>query len=66
VAGNSDLFDKVLPMTPPGVVRSALRALDRGHAICVPGAHNLVLAQGPRLVPRSAMRRIIAPIFTSR
>jgi hypothetical protein len=44
-------------------VSSGLRALDRGHAICVPGAHNLILAQGPRLVPRSALRRIIAPIF---
>jgi short-subunit dehydrogenase len=65
VAGVSAVFDKAMPMTAAAVVRSALRALDRGHAICVPGAHNLLLAQGPRLVPRSALRRIIAPIFAS-
>ena len=66
VSDNSDLFDKSMPMSSKSVVRSALRALDRGHAICVPGAHNLILAQGPRLVPRSALRRIIAPIFAPR
>lgn len=66
VAGVSVLFDKSLPMSAAAVVRSALRALDRGHAICVPGAHNLVLAQGPRLVPRSVLRRIIGPIFQPR
>ncbi len=63
VAGVSAVFNKSMPMTAASVVRSALRALDRGHAICVPGAHNLVLAQGPRLVPRSMLRRVIAPIF---
>ena len=66
VSDNTDLFDKSMPMSSASVVRSALRALDRGHAICVPGAHNLVLAQGPRLIPRSALRRIIAPIFAPR
>jgi hypothetical protein len=66
VAGVSSLFDKSMPMSAAAVVRSALRALDRGHAICVPGAHNLVMAQGPRLVPRSALRRIIGPIFAPR
>jgi hypothetical protein len=48
------------------VVRSALRTLDRGHAICVPGAHNLVLAQSTRLVPRTALRRIIGGMFAPR
>jgi short-subunit dehydrogenase len=52
-----------MTMSARSVVSSGLRALDRGHAICVPGAHNLILTQGPRLVPRSALRRIIAPIF---
>jgi uncharacterized protein len=66
VAGVSVLFEKSMPMSSAAVVRSALRALDRGHAICVPGAHNLILAQGPRLVPRSALRRIIGPIFQPR
>jgi short-subunit dehydrogenase len=63
VAGVSALFDKSLPMSPAGVVRSALRTLDRGHAICVPGAHNLILAQGNRLVPRSVVRRVVGTIF---
>ena len=64
VAGVSALFDKSVPMSAAAVVRSALRTLDRGHAICVPGAHNLVLAQGNRLVPRAAVRRIVAAIFS--
>ena len=63
VAGVSVLFDKSLPMSAAAVVRSALRTLDRGHAICVPGAHNLILAQGNRLVPRSAVRRVVGMIF---
>jgi short-subunit dehydrogenase len=53
-------------MNSDAVVASALRALDRGHAICVPGAHNLILAQGVRLVLRTALRRIIGGIFTPR
>ncbi len=65
-AGVSVLFDKSLPMSAAAVVRSALRTLDRGHTICVPGAHNLILAQGPRLVPRTALRRIIGTIFDPR
>ena len=66
VAGVSSLFDVALPMTAAAVVRSALRTLDRGHAICVPGPHNLILAQGPRLVPRSAVRRLVGAIFSPR
>jgi short-subunit dehydrogenase len=66
VAGVQSLFDKSLPMSSDAVVRSALRALDRGHAICVPGAHNLLLAQGVRLVPRTALRRVIGGIFAPR
>ncbi len=65
VAGVSSLFERSRPMAADAVVRSALRALDRGHAICVPGTRNLVLAQGPRLLPRAALRRIIAPIFAA-
>jgi short-subunit dehydrogenase len=66
VAGVESLFNVALPMTAAAVVRSALRALDRGHAISVPGAHNLVLAQGPRMVPRAAIRRIVGAIFSPR
>jgi short-subunit dehydrogenase len=66
VAGVSSLFEVALPMTAAAVVRSALRTLDRGHAICVPGPHNLILAQGPRLVPRAAIRRVVGAIFSPR
>lgn len=65
VAGVSDYFSKSLPMSAAAVVRSALRALDRGHAISVPGAHNQVLALSSRLVPRSALRPVVARIFAS-
>jgi hypothetical protein len=63
VAGVQSLFDKSLPMSSDAVVRSALRALDRGHAICVPGGRNVILAQGVRLVPRTALRRVLGGIF---
>ena len=63
VAGVESLFDKSVPMSSASVVRSALRALDRGHAISVPGAHNLLLAQGNRLVPRAAVRRVVGRLF---
>ena len=66
VAGVQSLFDKSMPMSAAAVVRSALRALDRGHAVCVPGAHNLVLSQGPRLAPRAFVRRITGLIFAPR
>ena len=66
VAGVQSLFDKSLPMNADAVVRSALGALDRGHAICVPGARNLLLAQGVRLVPRTALRRVVGGIFAPR
>ena len=66
VAGVSSVFNSSRPMSSAAVVRSALRALDRGHAICVPGGHNLILAQGVRLVPRTALRRVVGGIFAPR
>jgi short-subunit dehydrogenase len=51
-------------MSAQSVVRSALRALDHGHAICTPGVHNVLLAQSVRIAPRSAVRRIVGPIFS--
>lgn len=63
VAGVESLFDKSMPMSAAAVVRSALRALDRGSAICVPGTHNHLLAQSTRLVPRAAVRRVVGAIF---
>ncbi len=44
------------------VVRTGLRALDRNQAIEVPGLQNKLGAQAYRLLPRAAMRRIIAAI----
>jgi short-subunit dehydrogenase len=64
VAGTEALFGWVMPMSAQSVVRSALRALDRGHAICVPGVHNAIVAQTVRLAPRSALRRVVGPIFS--
>ena len=66
VAGVQSYFNRSSPMNSDAVVRSALRALDRGHVICVPGVHNLILAQGVRLVPRTALRRVIAGVFAPR
>jgi uncharacterized protein len=64
VAGTEALFSRTLQMSAQSVVRSALRALDHGHAICTPGVHNVLLAQSVRIAPRSAMRRIVGPIFS--
>jgi uncharacterized protein len=66
VAGVQFLMNKSMPMSVAEVVRVALHALDRGNAICVPGTHNLLLAQGPRLVPRAALRRIVGRVFAPR
>jgi hypothetical protein len=44
------------------VVRAGLRGLDRNRAIVVPGVANRIGAQGSRVLPRAAMRRIIAAI----
>src|SRR4030095_16310737 len=41
------------------VVAAGLKGLDRNRAIVVPGLTNKIGAQGGRLLPRAAMRRII-------
>lgn len=66
VAGVESIFDKSMPMSSAAVVRIALRALDRGQAISVPGPHNLVLAQGNRLVPRALVRRVVGRLYAPR
>jgi short-subunit dehydrogenase len=43
-----------------GVVRAGLDGLDRNQAVVVPGLINKVSAQSARLIPRAAMRRIVA------
>jgi short-subunit dehydrogenase len=44
--------------TPEAVVEDALRALQRGQAVCVPGAMNKALAGSVHLLPRAAVRRV--------
>jgi short-subunit dehydrogenase len=44
------------------VVRAGLKGLDRNRAIVIPGVANRVGAQAGRILPRAAMRRIIAAI----
>lgn len=46
----------------PGVVRAGLRGLDRNRAVVIPGLGNKAAAQAHRLLPRAAMRRVMARI----
>jgi short-subunit dehydrogenase len=43
-------------------VQAGLTGLDRNRAIVIPGVANRVGAQASRILPRAAMRRIIAAI----
>lgn len=66
VAGVQDYMDLARPMSVERCVGAALRAFDRGSAICIPGALNAALAQGPRLAPRLAVRKVTSAIFQPR
>jgi short-subunit dehydrogenase len=44
----------------PGVVAAGLKGLRRNKAVIVPGLLNKATAQSNRLIPRAAMRRIVA------
>ena len=59
-AGNSRLAR--MGADAPSVVGAGLRGLDRNRAIVIPGAANRIGAQANRILPRAAMRRIIAAI----
>jgi short-subunit dehydrogenase len=59
-AGNSRLAR--MGADAPSVVRAGLKGLDRNRAVVIPGIANLVGAQASRVLPRAAMRRIIAAI----
>ena len=59
-AGNSRLAR--MGADAPSVVRSGLRGLDGNRAIVIPGVANRIGAQANRILPRAAMRRIIAAI----
>ncbi|MBV8085098.1 MAG: SDR family NAD(P)-dependent oxidoreductase, partial [Chloroflexi bacterium] len=63
VAGVEDYMKLARAMPVQRCVKVALRALDRGTVICTPGALNRVLAQGPRLAPRIAVRKVTAAVF---
>jgi hypothetical protein len=47
---------------PAAVVRAGLKGLDRNTAIVIPGVTNKIGAFGTRLMPRAALRRIVARI----
>jgi short-subunit dehydrogenase len=59
-AGNSRLAR--MGADAESVVRAGLKGLDRNRAIVIPGIGNSVGAQASRILPRAAMRRIIAAI----
>jgi uncharacterized protein len=66
VAGTNDYMNLIGGMSAQRCVAAALRAFDRGHTVCIPGALNTVLAQGPRLVPRGVVRRVSGKLFEPR
>ena len=62
VAGMTERrFDRI-SAEPAGVVAAGLKGLDRNKAVVVPGFTNKVSAQSSRLIPRSAMRRIVGSL----
>ena len=58
--GNS-LFDQVA-MESPEVVEAGLAALDKNHAVMVPGWKNKAVAASTRFAPRSIVRKIAGAI----
>jgi short-subunit dehydrogenase len=62
VAGSADGRLAKRATAPAAVARAGLEGVGKNRAIVVPGLANRVAAQAPRLLPRSAMRRIVAAI----
>jgi hypothetical protein len=62
VAGSPNSKLAKVAVRPEGVVAAGLRGLDRNAPIVVPGVANKVGAFGTRLMPRSALRRIVASL----
>ena len=60
VAGTPDGRLAKMATDPVAVVRAGLDGLAKNKAIVIPGAMNKVGAQSNRILPRAAMRRIIA------
>ena len=65
VAGTMDYHQRsrLIAMTARRCVADALRAFDRGSAVCIPGLVNEVLVQGPRFAPRGIVRKVTARII---
>jgi len=62
VAGmNSKKFDR-LSADAAGVVAAGLGGLESNKAVVVPGLTNKISAQSSRIIPRAAMRRIVASL----
>jgi hypothetical protein len=59
--GGNGLFDQVVMESPP-VVEAGLAALDKNHAVMVPGWKNKVTAASTRFAPRSIVRKIAGAI----
>jgi short-subunit dehydrogenase len=59
--GGNGLFDRVA-MEAPEVVGRGLAALDKNHAVVVPGWINKVTSASTRFAPRSVVRRIAGAI----
>jgi hypothetical protein len=62
VAGvTSASFDR-LAANAPSVVAAGLKGLGRNSAVVIPGLTNKISAQSSRIIPRAAMRRIVASL----
>jgi hypothetical protein len=62
VAGSPNGRLAKMATDPKAVVAAGLAGLDRGRPITVPGVANKIGAFGTRLMPRSALRRIVASL----
>ncbi|HEX6538356.1 MAG TPA: SDR family oxidoreductase [Candidatus Dormibacteraeota bacterium] len=65
VAGTGDYerLSRPMSMNAQRCVADALKAFDRGAAVCIPGLLNHALSEGPRLAPRSIVRLVTGRIF---
>ena len=62
VAGAPNSKLAKVAVRPQGVVAAGLKGLDRNAPIVIPGVANKVGAFGTRLMPRAALRRIVASL----
>jgi short-subunit dehydrogenase len=59
--GGHAMIDK-LSAKSADVVRAGIAAMDRNHALCIPGLTNKAGAQGHRLLPRWLLRKVTGAI----